>query len=83
MHSLALLASLLCPTLTLLTIGYAAVCAGSPFGPCRTCHGAGRHRSRLGRIVRDCHRCDGTGRRIRYGRHLWNEIRAEYRNGTR
>ncbi|MFY1689240.1 hypothetical protein [Plantactinospora sp. WMMB782] len=73
----AIIASLLCLILSLITLGYLGVCAVSPFGPCRRCSGNGR-----GRTYRHCNRCDGTGRRIRIGRHLWNEIRREHRNGT-
>ena len=80
MTPLATLASLLCPLLLLLTLGYAAVCAASPFGPCRRCEGTGR----LGaRIRRACPRCDATGLRIRAGRHLWNEINRIHREGSR
>ncbi|GIG85105.1 hypothetical protein [Plantactinospora endophytica] len=78
MDASAIIASLLCPIFTLITLGYLGVCAVSPFGACRRCHGNGR-----GRTYRHCNRCDGTGRRIRIGRHIWNEIRREHRNGTR
>lgn len=83
MDSLPVIASLLCPLAILVTLGYALVCAVSPFGPCRRCSGTGKRRSLAGRIVRPCPRCDGTGRRIRIGRHLANDIRQEHRNGTR
>ncbi|WSA89795.1 hypothetical protein OIE47_12595 [Micromonospora sp. NBC_01796] len=79
----AVIASLLCLVPALLTLGYAALCAASPFGRCRRCSGTGKRRTPLTRITRDCHRCDGIGRRIRLGQHLVNEIRREYRNGTR
>lgn len=74
----AIIASLHCLFLVLLTLGYLVRCAASPFGPCQRCSGLGR-----GRTYRHCNRCDGTGLRIRIGRHLWNEIRREHRNGTR
>jgi len=56
--------------------GYAALCAASPFGPCRKCRGMGFkvRTDRKGRPHRgrDCRRCRATGRRIRVGRHLFN-----------
>lgn len=80
MNSLAMIASLACPLLLLVTFGYVAVCSGSPFGPCRRCKGTGRLGTRL---RRPCPRCGGTGRHIRTGRHLVNEITRLYRDGTR
>jgi hypothetical protein len=40
---------------------------------------------RKGRAKRgkDCRRCDTTGIRIRFGRHLWNLWRRTYDAGTR
>ncbi|MDT3396157.1 hypothetical protein RKE29_05795 [Streptomyces sp. B1866] len=71
----------------LVTLGYATLCAVSPFGPCRKCRGFGqqvrtdRHgRPRPGRA---CRRCRGTGKRIRLGRHLYNLARRTWRDGTR
>jgi hypothetical protein len=80
--SLSLIASLLCPTLSIITLCYAALCAASPFGPCRRCNGLGRIRlgSRRGRL---CRHCNATGIRIRLGRHLWNQARRIHRDGTR
>ncbi|MEV4721725.1 hypothetical protein AB0J94_31435 [Micromonospora noduli] len=69
---------------SLATLGYSAcylaVCAASPWGRCRRCHGARSHRTAIG-TRRDCHRCDGTGIRVRAGRRLIDFIRAEYRDG--
>ncbi|MEU5192420.1 hypothetical protein AB0G83_35565 [Streptomyces klenkii] len=69
------------------TLGYAALCAGSPFGNCRKCRGMGHKlkTDRKGRIKRgkDCRRCDGHGKRIRIGRHLYNLWLHTYRDGTR
>lgn len=64
-------------TLTILiTLGYLAVCAVSPFAPCRTCHGLGFHlaTTRTGKPARGrpCRRCHGHGCRIRTGRRLIN-----------
>jgi hypothetical protein len=70
----------------LLTLGYAAMCAASPFGPCRRCKGMGfkLRTDRKGRQHRgkDCRRCQATGRRIRIGRHLFNAYRRN-RNAAR
>jgi hypothetical protein len=65
-------ASLLCPALTLITICYTAICAAKPFRTCRRCDGRGRHGRGL--RSRPCRRCDGAGIRIRFGRHLFNEL---------
>ncbi|WP_229405208.1 hypothetical protein [Micromonospora sp. NBRC 110038] len=83
MDSLAMLASLPCTALILITVGYLTVCAVSPFGRCRACHTTGRTRSRLGGIRRDCRHCAGTGLRIRYGRHIINHLHDEYEAGKR
>ncbi|MGW6460901.1 hypothetical protein ACWF94_34075 [Streptomyces sp. NPDC055078] len=73
--------------LTLVTLGYAMVCAASPFGNCRKCDGMG-HRiktDRTGRPKRgrDCRRCHATGKRIRVGRWLYHRLARTYRTGTR
>ncbi|WP_018825227.1 hypothetical protein [Salinispora arenicola] len=69
---------------SLTTLGYATwyliLCAASPWGRCRRCHGARSHRTTIG-TRRDCRRCDGTGRRVRIGRRIAEYIRAEYRAG--
>ncbi len=71
----------------LLTLSYAGFCAASPFGTCRKCRGFGYSlkNDRRGRLKRGkhCRRCDGHGKRIRLGRHLWNLWARTYRNGTR
>ncbi|MET8433670.1 hypothetical protein ABZV61_12840 [Streptomyces sp900116325] len=80
----ALLASALLPFVTL---GYASLCAASPFGNCRKCHGMGHatRTDRKGRTKRgkDCRRCKATGKRIRVGRHLYNVAARLHRDGTR
>lgn len=82
MDSLSLIASLLCPALSIITLCYAALCAASPFGPCRRCNGIGR--TRLGiRRGRLCRHCNATGIRIRLGRRLWNQAIRIHRDGTR
>jgi hypothetical protein len=82
--SLTALANLL---LLLVTLGYVALCAVSPFGRCRSCDGLGFHltHTRRGRPRRGrhCYRCDGHGIRIRFGRYLWNRWSRIHRDGTR
>lgn len=71
----------------LITLGYVAVCAASPFGNCRKCRGWGfqMKTDRKGRAKRgrDCRRCRATGKRIRVGRHLYNVATRIHRAGTR
>ena len=83
MDSIRIVASLLCPIPAIVTIGYAAVCAASPFGTCRRCHGLGRIGAARGRRSRPCRRCDATGIRIRLGRHLYHQAARIHRDGTR
>ena len=79
MYPLLALAS---TALAIVTFGYVVLCAVSPSGPCRRCHGTGHHRSPRGRR-RPCRRCEMTGLRIRLGRHLANHWRRIHRAGTR
>jgi hypothetical protein len=76
-------ASLLCPTLIFVTLCYAAVCAAKPFRLCRRCAGTGLRGTGRGLRSRVCRRCGGAGIRIRYGRHLLNEITRLHRDGNR
>ncbi|QTA31545.1 hypothetical protein [Streptomyces sp. CA-256286] len=80
----ALLASAL---ILFVTLGYASLCAASPFGNCRKCRGWGfaMKTDRKGRAKRgkDCRRCKATGKRIRIGRHLYNVAARLHRDGTR
>ncbi|MEU5953523.1 hypothetical protein [Streptomyces sp. NPDC047525] len=73
--------------LLVVTLGYASVCAASPFGDCRKCRGLGyaTKTDRKGRIKRGkrCRRCKGYGKRIRMGRHLYNLYARTHREGTR
>ncbi|MEU7163851.1 hypothetical protein AB0A70_04295 [Streptomyces morookaense] len=70
-----------------ITLCYASLCAGSPFGNCRKCRGFGyaMKTDRKGRPKpgKHCRRCNGVGKRIRVGRHLWNLWARTYRDGTR
>ncbi|WAP56329.1 hypothetical protein [Streptomyces sp. S465] len=69
-----------------ITLGYGALCAASPFGDCRKCHGMGHalKTDRKGRLKRgkDCRRCKATGKRIRVGRWLYNRWARIYSAGT-
>ncbi|WP_424887428.1 hypothetical protein [Streptomyces sp. XH2] len=73
--------------LIIVTLGYAAMCAASPFGRCRKCRGLGfamkADRKGRPRRGRPCRRCDGHGIRIRVGRHLYNAAARLHRDGTR
>ncbi|WP_327324680.1 hypothetical protein OG735_20815 [Streptomyces sp. NBC_01210] len=73
--------------LLMLTLGYATVCGASPFGNCRKCRGLGFQLTytRQGKPKRGkhCRRCDGIGKRIRVGRHLYNVAARIHRDGTR
>ncbi|MFE2186891.1 hypothetical protein [Streptomyces sp. NPDC059455] len=73
--------------LLIVTLGYASVCAASPFGTCRKCNGFGfaTTTDRKGRPKRgkDCRRCKGRGKRIRAGRWLYNRAARIHRDGTR
>lgn len=51
--------------------GYVIACAVWPFTGCRRCSGTGKRRSPSGRAWRPCGRCDGSGRRVRFGRYLF------------
>ncbi|WP_314243418.1 hypothetical protein [Streptomyces sp. DSM 40907] len=81
--TLALLAS---ACLLLVTLGYVSLCAGSPFRTCRKCRGFGyaMKTDRKGRLKRGkhCRRCDGHGKRIRVGRHLYNLWLRLYRDAN-
>ncbi|HEX6970314.1 MAG TPA: hypothetical protein VF174_16085 [Micromonosporaceae bacterium] len=57
------------------TAWYSIMCAVAPFTRCRHCRNHPRGR--------DCRWCDGTRRRLRIGRRLYNHFRTEYHRGTR
>lgn len=61
---------------------YLLTCLVWPFGKCRRCKGAGKFKSPLGNAYRRCGRCDGSGLRVRIGRHVINHIRATRGAGT-
>ena len=83
MDAARIAASLLCPALIVVTLWYVALCAAKPFRTCRRCAGTGLRGTRRGLRSRACRRCGGAGIRIRYGRHLFNEITRLYRDGNR
>lgn len=63
-------------------VGYSALCAVKPFGPCRRCKGDGARANRKGRME-PCRRCHQTGLRLRVGRRIHNRASALHRAGTR
>lgn len=76
------IASLACPILILLTLGYLALCVAQPFGPCRRCQGQGHTAATFGRR-RPCPRCRATGLRLRKGRRFLIYARRVHRDATR
>ena len=84
MTPLASLASLAALIIAGYTLYYLAACAIFPFGACRRCKGAGKLRTPISRrMFRLCPRCDGTGRRVRIGRRIYEYFRREHAKGTR
>ncbi len=63
----------------LLAAGYALACAVWPFAACRWCKGTGKRRSPAGKAWRPCGHCEGSGRRVRFGRRLFERGRGEAR----
>ncbi|ADB32404.1 hypothetical protein Kfla_3344 [Kribbella flavida DSM 17836] len=61
---------------------YLLSCLIWPFGKCHRCKGAGKFKSPFGNAYRHCGRCDGSGLRVRIGRHIVNRIRATRGAGT-
>ncbi|MFF1822074.1 hypothetical protein ACFVWG_32505 [Kribbella sp. NPDC058245] len=55
---------------------YLFTCLVWPFGKCRRCKGVGKFKSPFGNAFRHCGKCDGSGLRVRLGRHVINHIRA-------
>ncbi|MGX1886255.1 hypothetical protein [Streptomyces sp. NPDC055287] len=72
--------------LLVVTLGYASLCASSPFGDCRKCKGFGYalKKDRRGNLRpgKTCRRCRGLRKRIRVGRHLYNVWLRLYRDAT-
>jgi hypothetical protein len=63
----------LCPLA--ITLGYALLCAASPWGTCARCRPGGPNRT--------CRACAGTGLRPRLGWQLYTYARRLYKDGTR
>ena len=61
---------------------YLLTCLIWPFGKCCRCKGAGKFKSPLGKAYRHCGKCQGSGLRVRIGRHVINHIRATRGAGT-
>lgn len=74
LHDLAAVAAIVAP---LWFAAYVVACAIWPYTKCGKCEGKGRHRSPSGKHWRKCRRCKGSGDRLRFGRHVWNRLRAK------
>lgn len=64
---------------------YVGNCAYNPWGVCKRfrCRG-GRIYSRVfTKTFRECPRCNGTGRRVRVGRRIYEYLRDERKAGAR
>jgi hypothetical protein len=61
---------------------YLLTCLVWPFGKCLRCKGAGKFKSPIGKAYRHCGKCQGSGLRVRIGRHVINHIRATRGAGT-
>ncbi|WP_112248091.1 hypothetical protein [Kribbella monticola] len=55
---------------------YLLTCLIWPFGKCRRCKGVGKFKSPFGKAYRHCGKCEGSGLRVRLGRHVINHMRA-------
>jgi hypothetical protein len=53
-------------------VPYALACWLVPFGACARCHAGDPL----------CRACDGTGRRVRFGRRLWTYLRRLHDEGS-
>lgn len=67
-------------TALLTTFSYLALVAVWPFKTCRRCRGTGKVRSPVGRAVRRCPRCAGSGLRLRAARRAWNHLTRLHRD---
>jgi hypothetical protein len=64
-------------------VGYLLLCWIWPFTKCSRCHGLGKRRALVGRGFRDCNHCDGSGYRVRPGRHVVNHLRSVHHRGSK
>jgi len=74
-------------TLLAIAIGvYALACWVIPFGRCHFCDSSGTRTARITRRLKPCRWCNASGRRLRYGRRVYNyfsRIRAEAQTAQR
>lgn len=56
---------------------YAAACRIWPYASCGNCEGKGKFRSPSGKHWRNCRRCKGSGRKIRFGAWLMGRLSKE------
>jgi hypothetical protein len=57
-----------------LILYYPTSCAFWPYARCWRCKGDGKFTAWWGKAFRLCGRCDGTGRRLRIGRRIYNHF---------
>lgn len=55
---------------------YIGACILWPYSAHRWCKGSGRRRSPTGKAWRACGGCEGTGRRVRLGRRIYEALRT-------
>ncbi|MGW2213595.1 hypothetical protein ACWCSD_01295 [Nonomuraea sp. NPDC001684] len=67
----------------IVTFRYVMACWIRPFATCQKCHGKRYLPNRIGRGTHDCRRCNGTGLRLRWGRHAYNFARRLHNDGIR
>ncbi|NES28945.1 hypothetical protein GCE86_19690 [Micromonospora terminaliae] len=64
-------------------VWYAGSCIIRPFRDCWLCDGKGHHRSkRKSKLSRPCRWCRASGKRLRFGRRLWNRARRVHRDAA-
>ncbi|TDW98067.1 hypothetical protein [Kribbella sp. VKM Ac-2566] len=75
LHTAGLVATVLL-IVTVAVAFYLFTCVVWPFGKCRRCKGVGKFKSPFGCAYRHCGKCQGSGLRVRLGRHVINHLRA-------
>lgn len=72
------------PTPLVLAAAYAASCAWWPFRDCMLCSGRGHHRPQTRRrLSRPCWWCKATGKRLRWGRRIYNHFHKQRKAAIR
>lgn len=67
-----------------LVLYYVSSCAFWPYSRCGKCKGEGRFPAWWGgRAFRFCGRCGGAGRRLRFGRWIYNYVRDKQKASQR